>query len=249
MVPHDLKKKVLHINHHTLLAGRPGGKKLYHLIRKDYYWPSLTVDCYNTVRLYPHCACNHIKLTRNGELKLFPAIASLESVCLDILSELIRTKRGNRYLLVIVDRFTKMVRTIPIKTITAADVAKHFVHDWVFHYGPPVDLIADNGKQFDASYDRGQPISFGLSQVIPGWTEGMQLIGEGGAVILVIPSDLGYGDRGSPPTIPGGATLVSGLKGTSRAEQSNSNSILESSLASGYDQGSICSSPLWVISR
>ena len=68
--------------------------------------------------------------------------------------------------------------------------------------------LADNGKQFDASYDRGQPISFGLSQVIPGWTEGMQLIGEGGAVILVIPSDLGYGDRGSPPTIPGGATLV-----------------------------------------
>lgn len=66
----------------------------------------------------------------------------------------------------------------------------------------------ENGKQFDASYDRGQPISFGLSQVIPGWTEGMQLIGEGGAVILVIPSDLGYGDRGSPPTIPGGATLV-----------------------------------------
>ena len=65
-----------------------------------------------------------------------------------------------------------------------------------------------SGTQFDSSYDRGDPISFGLSQVIAGWTEGMQLIGEGGALILVIPSDLGYGDRGSPPTIPGGATLV-----------------------------------------
>ena len=153
VVPHNLKKKVLHINHHTLLAGHPGGKKLYHRIRKDYYWPSLTVDCYTTVRLCPHCARNRIKLRRNvGELKLFPANAPLESVCIDILGELIRTPRGNRYLLVIVDRFTKMVRTIPVKTITAAEVAKHFVHDWIFHYGPPVDLIADNGKQFTAKF-------------------------------------------------------------------------------------------------
>ena len=58
VVPHNLKKKVLHINHHTLLAGHPGGKKLYHRIRKDYYCPSLTVDCYTTVRLCPHCARN-----------------------------------------------------------------------------------------------------------------------------------------------------------------------------------------------
>ena len=65
-----------------------------------------------------------------------------------------------------------------------------------------------NGTQFDASYERGEPISFGLNQVIAGWTEGMQMVAEGGAAILVIPSDLGYGDRGSPPTIPGGATLV-----------------------------------------
>lgn len=65
----------------------------------------------------------------------------------------------------------------------------------------------DGGKVFDSSYKRGESISFGLNQVIKGWTEGMQLVGEGGMIELEIPSQLGYGDRGSPPVIPPKATL------------------------------------------
>ena len=52
-----------------------------------------------------------------------------------------------------------------------------------------------------------QPIDFPLNGVIAGWTEGLQLIGEGGEIELEIPSNLGYGARGAPPDIPGGATL------------------------------------------
>jgi FKBP-type peptidyl-prolyl cis-trans isomerase FkpA len=65
----------------------------------------------------------------------------------------------------------------------------------------------DDGKVFDSSYQRKEPISFGLNQVIPGWTEGMQLVGEGGMVELWIPSELGYGARGAPGAIPPNATL------------------------------------------
>jgi FKBP-type peptidyl-prolyl cis-trans isomerase len=65
----------------------------------------------------------------------------------------------------------------------------------------------DNGKVFDSSYKRKEPISFPLNRVIPGWTEGMQLVGEGGMIELEIPSKLGYGDRGAGADIPGGATL------------------------------------------
>lgn len=65
----------------------------------------------------------------------------------------------------------------------------------------------DDGKVFDSSYKRGEPISFGLNQVIKGWTEGMQLVGSGGMIELEIPSALGYGDRGIPGTIPAKATL------------------------------------------
>ncbi len=65
----------------------------------------------------------------------------------------------------------------------------------------------DSGKVFDSSYDRKEPIEFPLSGVIPGWTEGMQLVGEGGEIELDIPSELGYGRRGSPPVIPANAQL------------------------------------------
>lgn len=65
-----------------------------------------------------------------------------------------------------------------------------------------------DGTEFDSSYSRGTPLTVSPNQVIPGWTEAMQLMVEGAKWELYIPSDLAYGDRGSPPVIPGGATLV-----------------------------------------
>ena len=65
-----------------------------------------------------------------------------------------------------------------------------------------------DGTKFDSSVDRGETISFPLDGVIAGWTEGVGSMKVGGKRKLVIPSELGYGDHGSPPVIPGGATLV-----------------------------------------
>lgn len=65
-----------------------------------------------------------------------------------------------------------------------------------------------NGTVFDNSYDRGEPAKFVLNAVIPGWTEGLQLMKEGGKAELYIPSDLAYGDRGAGNVIPGGSALI-----------------------------------------
>lgn len=65
-----------------------------------------------------------------------------------------------------------------------------------------------NGSEFDSSYSRNQPIEFPLNGVIPCWTEGVQKMKVGGKSKLVCPSDIAYGDRGRPPVIPGGATLI-----------------------------------------
>ena len=65
-----------------------------------------------------------------------------------------------------------------------------------------------DGTEFDSSYSRGEPTTFAPNQVIKGWTEAMQMMVEGDKWELYIPSDLAYGDRGSPPKIPGNSALV-----------------------------------------
>ena len=65
-----------------------------------------------------------------------------------------------------------------------------------------------NGTIFDSSVQRGEPIEFPLNQVISGWTEGLQLMKEGGKAKLFIPSDLAYGDRQAGELIAPGSTLI-----------------------------------------
>lgn len=67
-----------------------------------------------------------------------------------------------------------------------------------------------NGSKFDSSVDRGQPISFtlGKGEVIRGWDEGIGMLDKGAKARLIIPHELGYGERGMPPVIPPSSTLI-----------------------------------------
>jgi len=74
----------------------------------------------------------------------------------------------------------------------------------VHYHGTLID-----GTVFDSSVQRGEPITFGLNQVIKGWTEGVQLMTPGSKYTFYIPSDLAYGDKDAPGgKIPGGSTLI-----------------------------------------
>ncbi len=65
-----------------------------------------------------------------------------------------------------------------------------------------------SGDEFDSSYKRNEPVTFPLGGVIPGWVEGLQLMNAGSKYQFFIPSELAYGEHGSPPTIGPNATLV-----------------------------------------
>ncbi|MGO9113769.1 MAG: FKBP-type peptidyl-prolyl cis-trans isomerase, partial [Thermoguttaceae bacterium] len=112
--------------------------------------------------------------------------AGAGAIAKDAPKQFTQTKSGLRYRILRVGKGHKP---------QATDKVKVNYHGWL-----------DGGKVFDSSYDRKKPISFPLNRVIKGWTEGMQLVGEGGMIELEIPSALGYGADGIPGTIPGGAS-------------------------------------------
>lgn len=69
-----------------------------------------------------------------------------------------------------------------------------------------------NGKEFDSSYKRGQPISFPVTGVIPGWVEALQLMPTGSTWELYIPANLAYGEQGAQPDIGPNETLIFKVK-------------------------------------
>lgn len=91
------------------------------------------------------------------------------------------------------------------EVLTEGDGAKPTADDTVsVHYAGTLM----NGTEFDSSIARGEPATFPLKGVIPGWTEGVQLMSVGSKFRFVIPSDLAYGDRGAGQAIGPGETLV-----------------------------------------
>jgi FKBP-type peptidyl-prolyl cis-trans isomerase FkpA len=100
--------------------------------------------------------------------------------------------------------FTETKSGLKYRILRKADGPKPAATDTVtVHYAGWLD----DGTEFDSSYRRGKPTTFGLSQVVPGWTEGLQLVNQGGMIELEIPSFLGYGPQGMPGAIPPNATL------------------------------------------
>ena len=100
---------------------------------------------------------------------------------------------------------TKTISGIEITTLKEGTGASPKASDTVkVHYRGTLT----NGNEFDSSYKRGQPATFPLNRVIPCWTEGVQTLKVGGKAKLLCPSNLAYGSRGVPGTIPPDSPLV-----------------------------------------
>ena len=100
--------------------------------------------------------------------------------------------------------FTEISTGLKYRILRKSDGRKPTVADTVYvHYRGWLD----DGTEFDSSYKTGQPNDFALMNVVVGWTQGLQFVGEGGMIELEVPGKLGYGPQGKPPVIPPDATL------------------------------------------
>lgn len=148
-----------------------------------------------------------LKRTLKADLQTFgPKIQQLQQARAAVVADA-EKKAGSAYLTKAAAEkgSTKTESGIVITTIKPGTGATPKPTDTVkVHYhGTLID-----GTVFDSSVKRGEPATFPLNQVIKCWTEGVQQIKVGGKSRLVCPANLAYGDRGSPPAIKPGATLV-----------------------------------------
>jgi FKBP-type peptidyl-prolyl cis-trans isomerase FkpA len=135
-----------------------------------------------------------------------PKVGEMASKRLAAKSEILK-KKGQEF----AEKFSKEegVKAIPmggfIKTETEGSGPMPTADDTVKvnYRGTLID-----GTEFDSSYKRNEPAEFPLKNVIPCWTNGVQMMKVGGKAKLVCPSDVAYGDQGHPPVIPGGSTLI-----------------------------------------
>ena len=153
VIPQSLRARVLYLSHYPRLQGHPGSTRMYETMRRDYYWPHMASDIHQTVTDCRSCAQVRGTVRRHQKkLTLFPAAGPLEFVAMDLFGPLPKTAHGNRHILVITDRYTKMCRAIPLRTAQAPQVAQAFLDSWVYPYGMPDTVLTDNGPQFTAKF-------------------------------------------------------------------------------------------------
>ena len=153
VVPGTLRARLLRLCHNPAIAGHPGQNCMCSAFRREYYWPQLTADVALTVRGFRTCGMNRVKLRKHlNRFRFFPETRLLESLAVNILGLLPKTKAGKRFLLVITDRFTKLAQVVVLRTLTAYTVAVAFCDARVFKYGVPRSLLSDNGPQFNAKF-------------------------------------------------------------------------------------------------
>ena len=150
VVPISRRQEVLHNYHDIPTAGHLSSDKMLDRIRQLFYWPGMTKDIISYCEKCDPCAARKpAKLTRAplGEQSVG---ASMEKVAVDILGPLPVSEKGNRFILVIVDLFTKYTEAVPLPNQEALTVANAFIDNFVTRLGVPLMLLSDHGTNFES---------------------------------------------------------------------------------------------------
>jgi len=153
VIPQSLRECVLTHEHHATVAAHPGMNRMYCTMRKAYYWLSMVADIHSNITKCTTCAQNRLALRRHTTpLTLFQATEPLTELSVDIFGPIPASKKGNRFILVITDRFAKLTKCVALRRITAMFMAPAIIDAWVSAYGPPDRILSEQRPQFMSNF-------------------------------------------------------------------------------------------------
>ena len=150
VVPTALREEVLGGCHDCPTSGHLGQTKTLERVKRSFYWPEMTLDVHLYVRSCATCSKNKKSKTKpRAHLQNFRAGARMERVHMDILGPFPVSDAGNRYILLMIDQFTKWVEIHAIPDQSAEATAKTAVDQFFSRFGAPLQIHTDQGKNFD----------------------------------------------------------------------------------------------------
>jgi hypothetical protein len=146
------KKEVVMMHHHDIpTAGHLGAEKTTEKIKQSYYWPGMDDDVKNYCVQCDVCTKRKTSpKTNKAPLGQSGVGSKLERVSMDICGPFPQTERGNKYILVITDQFTKWTEAIPIPNLEAKTVADAFISNFSSKFGNPLSIHTDQGSNFES---------------------------------------------------------------------------------------------------
>jgi transposase InsO family protein len=151
VVPSEMRREVLKECHDALSSGHLGTEKTFGRVRERYWWPNLYKEVKHYVETCDSCQrAKKPKWSAKGNWEATVVGAPWQRVSVDFMGPVTSTTRGNRYVLVFTDYFTRWVVAVPTKDCTSETAANEFVEKILLQFGAPEELLSDNGKHFVA---------------------------------------------------------------------------------------------------
>jgi hypothetical protein len=149
VVPREHRANVLKQYHDSPMGGHKQVQNTYTSIREKYYWPGMFKEISNWVKSCEGCArADRSKQRRNTPLQRVRVAGPFQQIHVDILGPLTEAENGCKYVLTMVDQFTRWVELIPLTNQKAHVVAHTIFDEWFCRYGCPSIMVSDRGKNF-----------------------------------------------------------------------------------------------------
>lgn len=150
VIPKEERSELIRRNHDSPTSGHMGVYKTVHRLRQEVYWPGMQCDVNRYIR---RCSvCMRAKPDQKSPAGTMGGHSLIdkpwEVICTDIVGPLPKSKKGNQFILVVSDCFSKFPLFFPMRRATAATVVRHLENDVFLMFGVPKVIISDNGVQF-----------------------------------------------------------------------------------------------------
>lgn len=150
LVPDSLQVEVMQACHDPPQSGHLGEAKTLQRLQQNYHWYGMGGDLRQYIQRCLPCKARKLSSpTQRAKLQTYQAGAPMDRLHLDVLGPFPISSSGNKYILVIMDQFTRWVEAFPITDQGAETTAKTLVNDFISRFGAPLELHTDQGRNFE----------------------------------------------------------------------------------------------------